>query len=165
MRIKFCLSVVVILLLAGCTKTNAPVNFNCKVNGTYMQGTGVTYYTNPPVFQLVMTGPNNQIVTVNWNNIDSVGGIRTQMGPGTYTMSTSPLPPFIASASYASFGINNYITGSGSAFGGSVTITNNTGLGGLMSGTFSFTALNTNAPYDTVYVTAGSFTNVRVGTN
>lgn len=160
---KFFSSVVAILLLAGCTKSDAPVNFNCKVNGSYMQGTGVTYYTNPPTFQLAMTGPNNQIVSINFYNIDSTAGIRSQLPPGTYTMSTNPLPPFVASATYSSLGVNSYNTGSNSTFGGSVTITNNTGVGGVMSGTFSFTGLNSNSPYDTVRITNGSFTNVKVG--
>jgi hypothetical protein len=164
MRIKFLITIAAIALLGGCTKVDAPINFNCKVNGNYISGTAVTYYTSPPTFQVTMTGPNNQAITLSWFNIDSSTWIGSHITPRTYTMSTSPLPPFTCSGTYISqYGTSTYATGSGSTFGGTITVTSNGGLGGLLSGTFSFTAQNESSPYDTVYITSGSFTNVRVG--
>jgi hypothetical protein len=156
--------VIAILLLCGCTKSSAPINFNCLVNGSYLQGTGVTYYTDPPTFQFTMNGTNTQAVTLFWYNIDSAAGIHTQIPAKTYAIPSNTLPPFTVSGSYTSqFGAATYNTGSGQ--GGSITVTSNTGVGGTMSGTFYFNAINTNSPYDTIHITNGTFTNIRVGTS
>jgi len=169
MRLGPVLFVASILLMAGCSKDSGPVNFNCKVNGSYISGTAVTYYytTSPPTFQIVLTGPGSQAATIIWyggtyTSLDSVNGIKG-LTAHSYTMPANPLPPFAVAALFTSgYGANSYSTGEGTGTSGTVTITNNTGAGGVISGTFSFNALNSNYPYDTIHITDGSFTNVGI---
>jgi hypothetical protein len=159
-RSIFCISA--ILLLAACNKSVGPTNFTCHVNGSVFQGTASTLF-NPTTgtFQVIMNGANNEAVALNWYYIDSLSGTKT-LTDRTYNIPTLP-PCTLEGAFAAPYGSGTYST-CGTNLGGSVTITNNTGPGGEMSGTFSFHARNTSY-YDTVFVSQGSFTNVPIAAN
>ena len=174
MRICFLICITAIMLLGGCSKNNTVVNFSCNVAERYstgnaanpINGNAVTYYnTAASTFQITMTGPNNQAVTIVWYNINSVASI-SNITAKTYNMPANPLPPFSVAGTYASqFSTTTYNTGTGRNLGGTLIVTSNTGGGGLISGTFAFNGLNYNNAYDTAYITNGIFTNVPVVNN
>jgi hypothetical protein len=177
MRMKCLFCIATVLLLADCKK-QAPVNFNCHISGTTTSatsviGNAVTSYdaimSQPgAAFEITMYGPSSSVVNLIWYNLDSVNAEKF-ITPVTYNMpvrSAGLLAPLSVSGAYAPPGSNisgvAYITGAGS--GGSITVTGNTGPGGTISGTFSFTGINAYNPYDTIRVTDGAFTNVPVAT-
>lgn len=182
MRSTLLVSALVIALLCGCKKDNLPVNFSYTIAGnglngnvaTQNQGNAQTQYisiasTSQPYFQINLNGPNNQSVFIAWYQApysdSSAASLINKIGTKTFNLPSFPLTPFIISAGYNSpYGLTQYFTGNGTNTGGSVTITKNTGPGGVMSGTFYFNALNTSYPLDTVYVTQGTFTNVPIDT-
>jgi hypothetical protein len=162
MRIRFIVSLIFLLTLGACKKSSGPINYSCSIDGSTMTGNAVTLY-NGYQFQVLMNGSNGEAVSLIWYGIDSI----KQLTPRTYTIPANALPPAIlAGAFQAPGGQEEYITGGGNNLGGTVTILKNTGPGGVISGTFSFNALNTAAYlYDTVYVTSGTFTDVYVVSN
>lgn len=173
----FFVALIVILFLFSCNKNNTAINFQCYVADTYLNnntptlanGAASTTYNAasvPPYFQLNMSGANNQSVSIIWYNIDSIAAVRSII-PRTYTIPAFPLPPLTVEAVYTSAfsapsGTSTYYSQGARNLGGFVTITQNTGPGGFISGTYVFNAINQSAPYDTVYITNGSFTNVPV---
>jgi hypothetical protein len=177
MRTILLVTILLTTLLGGCSKDKTPVNFSCLIAGTainsnkpgLLNGYAVGSFNTsnyPPYFQLTMNGSYGQAVSVIWYGIDSpvdAGHIT----PKAYTLPAYAQPPLTIAAAYQSsatsaIGQSSYYTGVGRNLGGTVTVTNNTGAGGVISGTFSFNALNQSYPYDTVYVTSGTFTNVAV---
>jgi hypothetical protein len=167
MRILIFSTLLMILLLGGCSKNNNAVNFACLVSGTSVSGNAITFYNPasiPSTFQVTMNGPSNSSVTIVWYNISSIAAVSHLTG--TYTMPSHPLPPLVAGATYVSqYGYSQYNTGVGNNLSGSVTITKNTGPGGVISGTFYFNALNGNNTADTAHVTQGTFADVPVVMN
>ena len=170
MRTTFLVTIIAIMILGGCKKSSGPVNFSCDIAGiinnnnyTPVAVTGnanIAYFNTiyPPYIQLTMTGSGNQTVAISWYNIDSLGAIG-QLAQTTYTIPAhTNYPPTISAVYNAPYGTATYQNGFGT--GGTVTITKNTGHGGVMSGNYSFSALNQSAPYDTIYITNGTFTNV-----
>ena len=155
--------IAIILLLCGCKKTNTAYNFSYRVNGTVTQGTGVTYYDNTnSVFYINLNGVAGQQASLVWNYMPSISSINN-LTTTTYSIAAHQLPPNYESASYSPpYSAAYYSTGGG--VGGTITLTKNTGAGGLMSGTFSYTAINGSSPYDTVYITQGTFTDVPIDT-
>jgi Family of unknown function (DUF6252) len=165
MRLKFILTVLSIMLLNSCNKNNTVVNFNCTVNGTAVNGNGVTYYNSAQsTFQITMTGAYNQAVTLVWYNIGSIGSVNN-ITARSYTLPANALPPFSISGTYASMYGALYNSGQGNNLGGNVTITSNSGPGGTISGTFYFNGLNQSNRYDTVHIASGTFTNIPVVSN
>ena len=163
MRFQFFIAAIMLILLAGCKKSNLPVNYTCLINGSTVTGNAFTEF-NPggANFIIQMSGANNSYIDLTWFDIDSVNAEKAII-PKTYTMPNYQLPPYTLVASYISqYQYGNYNNASG---GGSITITSNTGPGGVISGTFNFKAYNTNPPYDSVVVTQGSFTNVPVASD
>lgn len=167
MRISFFTLLVALMILAGCKKASGPVNFVCTVDGTSkLQGTAVTFYNSTVgTFQVIMNGPNGESTALNWYGIDSIQGEKS-ISARTYTIPAIALPPLTLTGTFSSPNtgpVYVYTTGNGNNLGGTITITQNTGPGGLISGTYSFNAINTTSgAYDTVYITQGSFTNVAV---
>ncbi len=164
----FCVAMV--LLLFGCKKESAPENFSCTLTGNLttpatLTGNASTSFAGSK-FLITMSGPYSAVISIAWYNIDSPGAERG-ITSRAYTISADTLSAPVASASYApqnpSYGGVFYNTGAGT--GGTVTITGNTGPGGVISGTYSFTALNPYYPFDTVYLSNGAFTNVPVAKN
>lgn len=182
MRTTLLITALAIVLLCGCKKENLPVNYSYYIAGnglngdvaTQIQGNAQTQYvsiasTTQPYFQITMNGPGNQSVFIAWYQAhysdSSAASLINKIGTRTFTLPAFPLTPFIISAGYTGiYGQTQYFTGNGTNTGGTVTITKNTGPGGVMSGTFSFNALNTSYPLDTVYVMSGTFTNVPIDT-
>ena len=183
MRSTLLASALVIALLCGCKKDNLPVNYSYYIAGnglngdvaSQIQGNAQTHYisiasTSTPYFQITLLGPGNQSVFIDWYQApysdSSAASLINKIGTRTFSIPAHPLPPFIIAAGYSSaYGLSNYVTGTGTNTGGSVTITKNTGPGGVMSGTFYFNAVNTSSyPYDSVYVTQGTFTDVPIDT-
>lgn len=177
MRIHYIFCIAAVMLLTRCKKDNAPINFNCTLSGnlttaTTVQGNASTSYdliTGQPGYalQIAMSGPSSSFINLYWYNLDSINAEKN-ITAKTYTIpnySAGLVAPFSVGAVYAPQGSNvnqdAYTTGSGS--GGTITVTGNTGPGGTISGTFSFTAINAYAPYDTVRAN-GTFTNVPVAT-
>jgi hypothetical protein len=177
MRMKYLFGIAAVLLLAECKK-QAPINFNCDISGTYTSATSVignasTSYvpiSGQPGYalQISMSGPSSSSINLYWYNLDSVNAEKN-ITAGVYTIanySSGLVAPFSVGAVYAPPGSNisqiAYPTGNGS--GGTIRITGNTGPGGTISGTFSFTGINSGNPYDTLRVTNGTFTNVPVAT-
>jgi hypothetical protein len=175
MHLKCLFCIATVLLLTDCKK-QAPINFNCDISGTYISATSVignagtsfnSISTQPlPAFEITMNGPGSSLITLFWYNLDSVNAEKN-ITAKTYTIpkfSSGLVAPFSVSALYAPPGSNisqvAYTTGSGS--GGTITVTGNTGPGGSISGTFSFTGINASNPNDSVQVTNGTFTNVPV---
>jgi hypothetical protein len=170
MRTRFLITIFVVILLGGCKKSSGPVNFSCYIAGTYLNSNTPTlvngnasaaYYNSvyPPYLQLTMTGIGNQTVAISWYNIDSVGAIVSQLTPKTYTIPAhTNYPPTVSAVYNAQYGTATYLNGNGA--GGTVTITSNTGT--TLSGNYSFSVLNQTIPFDTVYVTQGTFTNVPI---
>jgi hypothetical protein len=170
MRTTFLVTIIAIILLGGCKKSAGPTNFSFysagAINNNYyapvlVEGNASFQYQNtiaPPYIQLTMTGPGNQTAAISWYNIDSLAA-EGQLTPGTYSIPAhTNYPPTVSAVYNAPYGAATYLNGAGT--GGTVTITKNTGHGGVMSGSFSFTALNQSFPYDTVYITQGNFSNV-----
>lgn len=151
------------MLLNSCSKNNKVINFNCTVNGSAINGNAVTYYnSSQSSFQITMTGPYNQAVTLVWYNIGSIASVNS-ITARSYTLNA--LPPFSQAGIYASMYGAIYTTSTGNNLGGNVTITSNTGPGGTISGTYYFNALNQSNNYDTVHIASGTFTNVPVVSN
>ena len=175
MHIKYLFLIAAIMLLTRCKKDTAPINFNCDLSGnltsaTSISGNAATSFDvisgQPGAgFEITMHGPNNSVLNLVWYNLDSVNA-ENNITARTYTMpnrSAGLLAPFSVSGEYASNLTGaTYITGIGS--GGTITVTGNTGPGGIISGTFSFTGINPYYPYDTMRVTNGVFTKVQVAT-
>jgi hypothetical protein len=150
----------VVALLTGCSKSPA-TNFSCLINGATFTGSGVTTINttaSTPTFNVVMIGVNYVTVTLTWYNIDSAGAERTIV-PKTYPIPVYQLPPFTVSASVVNASGVTYSTTNTS---GSITVTSNTGPGGVISGTFSFDAINPNNSSDSIVITQGIFTKVPV---
>jgi|GEM_PF-3629841 len=159
------LPILALIFVSGCKKTSLPQNFTCRVStstsSSVMTGNAKTLYDGSQ-FQVLMTGPNGESAALTWGQINSastIAGINH-----TYTIPANALPPFTLTGSFAApYGSSTYTSGAGNNLGGTVTITQNTGLGGVISGTFSFNAINTSSYLtDTVYITQGTFTNVPV---
>ena len=150
-----------VLLLGGCKKTNTTYNYTYRVDGNVAQGTGSTYYDNTnSIFQINLNGTGGQQVALIWNYMPSISSINN-LTTTTYPIAAHPLPPSYQSGTFSPAYSSAYYT-TGGGVGGTITLTKNTGAGGLMSGTFSFTAINGSSPYDTVYITQGTFTDVPV---
>ncbi len=112
--------------------------------------------------QINLLGPNSSAVTITWYSIDSIGAIRNIVAKN-YPIPAYQLPPFsIATAFVTNSGGVIYSTTHTS---GNVTVTNNTGPGGVISGTFSFDAINTADASDSVVITGGTFTNLAIPSN
>lgn len=159
MRLLKTLPLLLLALLPGaCKKNNTVVNYSYTVNGSTITGNAVASYDPLAAnFEILMNGPNNSYVALVWFGIDSQAAIHTIV-PKTYVMPHYALPPYNLLATFESqYQANQYVNSFG---GGSITITTNTGPGGLISGTFNFIAFNSNTSYDSVVVTNGSFTNV-----
>ena len=175
MRIKYLFLIAAVMLLTRCKKDTAPINYNCDISGNYtsaasISGNAVTSFDaiqgQPGAgFEITMHGPTNTVLNLVWYNLDSVSA-ENNITARTYTMpnrSAGLLAPFSVSGQYTSNITGaTYITGIGS--GGTITVTSNTGPGGTISGTFSFTGINAYPPYDTLRVTNGTFTKVAVAT-
>ena len=175
MRIRYLFCIVAVMLLTRCKKDSAPINFNCDIGGNLtsassISGNAVTSFDaiqGQPgaAFEITMYGPSRTVLNLVWNNLDSVNAEKN-ITARTYPMpnrSAGLLAPFSVSGQYASnLTGTTYITGVGS--GGSITVTGNTGPGGTISGTFSFTGINPYYPYDTIRVTNGVFTDLKVAT-
>ena len=168
MRIKLFATIITIMLLGGCSKNNTVINFNCLVNGTSVNGNAVTFYNNTagtPTFQVTMSGPNISAVTIVWYNINTLAD-EANITDRSYTMPANPMPPLTVSGSYAGqLSSAIYNTGTGNKLDGNVTVTKNTGPGGVISGTFYFNGLNSVNSLDTVHITQGTFTSVPVVTS
>ena len=161
---------IVIILLCGCKKENLPVNYSYTIAGNALNsdvaskivGNAQTTYvsiasTSQPYFQLNLNGPSNQSVFIAWYQApysdSSAASLINKIGTRTFSLPA------------AAYGLSQYFTGNGNNTGGTVTITKNTGPGGVMSGTFYFNAVAApNYPYDSVYVTQGTFTDVPIDT-
>ena len=175
MRIKYFFLIAAVMLLTRCKKEPAPINFNCDLSGnltsaTSISGNAVTSFDvisgQPGAgFEITMHGPSSTVLNLVWYNHDSVNA-ENNITSRTYTMpnrSAGLLAPFSVSGQYASnISGATYITGIGS--GGTITVSGNTGPGGTISGTFSFTGINPYYPYDTLRITNGTFTKVPVAT-
>ncbi len=183
MRSTLLATAIIIILLCGCKKENLPVNYSYTIAGNALNsdvaskivGNAQTTYvsiasTSQPYFQLNLNGPSNQSVFIAWYQApysdSSAASLINKIGTRTFSLPAYPLTPFIISAGYtAAYGLSQYFTGNGNNTGGTVTITKNTGPGGVMSGTFYFNAVAApNYPYDSVYVTQGTFTDVPIDT-
>jgi hypothetical protein len=169
MRTLLIASVVSMMMICGCKKNN-PANYSCMINSpvlttnvpTLINGfANAVYNTTTGAFQVIMPGINSQSVVLTWFNIDSVGGVKSINGRSYYT-NYQYSTPAVTGSYISQFNSGTYTTNVPLLHTGTITVVNNTGVGGSISGTFFFSAENSSYPYDTVNVSQGVFTNLPI---